>query len=159
MRELAPAARGSQDAGSRNLVFTFHLSTVCPLCCRSLSIHDSPRGCVNPGLLALSGRWCEFHATSWKEICTLECSFVFHSSHAIPAYVHRSTVAFFAPPSDTAYDVGRRSRVFFIGNCALPPSPTPSLFSVLCGGRRSGQESTRGAQRVEVHLRLQMDFE
>ena len=28
MRELAPAARGSQDAGSRNLVFTFQLSTV-----------------------------------------------------------------------------------------------------------------------------------
>ena len=28
LRELAPAARGSQDAGSRNLVFTFQLSTV-----------------------------------------------------------------------------------------------------------------------------------
>ena len=28
MRELAPAARGSQDAGSRNLVFTFQLSDV-----------------------------------------------------------------------------------------------------------------------------------
>ena len=28
LRELAPAARGSQDLGSRNLVFTFQLSTV-----------------------------------------------------------------------------------------------------------------------------------
>ena len=28
MRELAPAARGSQDAGSRNLVFPFQLNTV-----------------------------------------------------------------------------------------------------------------------------------
>ena len=27
LRELAPADRGSQDAGSRNLVFTFYLST------------------------------------------------------------------------------------------------------------------------------------
>ena len=30
LRELAPAARGSRDAGSRNLVFTFQLSTVGP---------------------------------------------------------------------------------------------------------------------------------
>ena len=28
LRELAPAARGSKDAGSRNLVFTFQLSAV-----------------------------------------------------------------------------------------------------------------------------------
>ena len=28
LRELAPAARGSQDKGSRNLVFTFQPSTV-----------------------------------------------------------------------------------------------------------------------------------
>ena len=28
LRELAPAARGSQDAGSRNIVFTFQMSTV-----------------------------------------------------------------------------------------------------------------------------------
>ena len=28
LRELTPAARGSQDAGSRNLVSTFQLSTV-----------------------------------------------------------------------------------------------------------------------------------
>ena len=28
LRELAPAARRSQDAGSRNLVFTFQLNTV-----------------------------------------------------------------------------------------------------------------------------------
>ena len=30
LRELAPAARGSQNAGSRNLVFTFWTSTVQP---------------------------------------------------------------------------------------------------------------------------------
>ena len=33
LRELAPAARGSQDAGSRNLVFTFQLSTVIDVAC------------------------------------------------------------------------------------------------------------------------------
>ena len=32
MRELAPVARGSQDAGTRNLVFTFWPSTVLKAC-------------------------------------------------------------------------------------------------------------------------------
>ena len=38
MCELAPAARGSQDAGSRNLVFTFQPSTL-----RSINVEHHPK--------------------------------------------------------------------------------------------------------------------
>ena len=35
LRELAPAARGSQDAGSRNLAFAFFDTSVVALCSRT----------------------------------------------------------------------------------------------------------------------------
>ena len=55
--------------------------------------------------------------------CSVFHSLLVHESLGIPAHDHANTVAFFAPPSDSAYDVGRgRLSVFFIGNCALPPS-------------------------------------
>ena len=67
----------------------------------------SRRGCVTPGSMLL----VEFFSTFWFK----------RVSAFLPTITR--TLAFFAPTSDSAYDVGRgRLSVFFIGNCALPPS-------------------------------------
>ena len=76
LRELAPAARGSQDAGSPNLVFTFQLNAVLHRRCQMIFYLKAPL--TRSMGVGVSDEWISAEAVSIRSTPLLAPRFKLH---------------------------------------------------------------------------------